>query len=94
MLPCRLALREPLLDLFKLLPQDLANVLQFLDSSRSAQVSAPHCVESKGNADLRVECPTSSLKCEKGSVRCPTAPSFGVRVEPGYVKKAMVVSVA
>lgn len=50
-------------------------------------------MEFKGNTDLPVECPTSSLKCEKGVVRCPTGPGFGVRVDPDYVKKAKVVSV-
>jgi L-alanine-DL-glutamate epimerase-like enolase superfamily enzyme len=48
-------------------------------------------MEFKGNADLPVECPTSSLRCEKGVVRCPTGPGFGVRVEPDYVKKARAV---
>jgi L-alanine-DL-glutamate epimerase-like enolase superfamily enzyme len=49
-------------------------------------------MEFKGNADLPVECATSSLRCEKGVVRCPSGPGFGVRVDPGYVKKAKVVS--
>ncbi|HLJ97931.1 MAG TPA: mandelate racemase/muconate lactonizing enzyme family protein, partial [Gemmataceae bacterium] len=31
-------------------------------------------MEFKGNTDLPVECPTSSLRCEKGIVRCPTGP--------------------
>jgi L-alanine-DL-glutamate epimerase-like enolase superfamily enzyme len=48
-------------------------------------------MEFKGNADLPVECPTSSLKCEKGVVRCPSGPGFGVRVDPDYVKKARPV---
>jgi L-alanine-DL-glutamate epimerase-like enolase superfamily enzyme len=49
-------------------------------------------MEFKGNTDLPVECPTSSLKCDNGVVRCPTGPGFGVRVDPDYVKKARVVS--
>lgn len=49
-------------------------------------------MEFKGNTDLPVECPTSSLKCEKGVVRCPSGPGFGVRVDPDYVKKARAVS--
>jgi L-alanine-DL-glutamate epimerase-like enolase superfamily enzyme len=48
-------------------------------------------MEFKGNTDLPVECPTSSLKCEKGVVRCPSGPGFGVRVDPDYVKKARAV---
>src|SRR5262245_13703784 len=49
-------------------------------------------MEFKGNTDLPVECPTSSLKCEKGVVRCPSGPGFGVRVDSDYVKKAKPVS--
>ena len=48
-------------------------------------------MEFKGNADLPVECPTSSLKCEKGVVRCPSGPGFGVRVDPDYVQRARPV---
>jgi D-galactarolactone cycloisomerase len=48
-------------------------------------------MEFKGNADLPVECATSSLRCEKGIVRCPTGPGFGVRLDAGFVKKAVVV---
>ena len=33
-------------------------------------------MEFKGNTDLPMECPTSSLKCEKGVVRCPSGPGF------------------
>lgn len=49
-------------------------------------------MEFKGNADLPVECPTSSLKCAQGVVRCPSGPGFGVRVDPAFVNKAKVVS--
>lgn len=49
-------------------------------------------MEFKGNSDLPVDCPTSALKCEKGVVRCPSGPGFGVHVDPDYVKKAKVVS--
>jgi L-alanine-DL-glutamate epimerase-like enolase superfamily enzyme len=47
----------------------------------------PH-MEFKGNASLPVSCATSSLKCEKGQVRCPTGVGFGVTVDPDFVKKA------
>lgn len=47
--------------------------------------------EFKGNADLPVECATSSLRCEKGVVRCPTGPGFGVRLDASFVKNAVVV---
>jgi L-alanine-DL-glutamate epimerase-like enolase superfamily enzyme len=49
-------------------------------------------MEFKGNTDLPVECPTSSLKCEKGMVRCPEGPGFGVTVAPDFVAKARPVS--
>jgi L-alanine-DL-glutamate epimerase-like enolase superfamily enzyme len=47
--------------------------------------------EFKGNATIPVSCPTSSLKCENGMVRCPTGPGFGVTVDPDFVKKAHVL---
>src|SRR5438105_1129722 len=49
-------------------------------------------MEFKGNTDLPVECPTSSLKCEKGQVRCPDGPGFGVTVDPKYVAQARPVT--
>lgn len=49
--------------------------------------------EFKGNATIPVSCPTSSLKCENGLVRCPTGPGFGVTIDPEFVKKAQVVKV-
>lgn len=49
-------------------------------------------MEFKGNTELPVECPTSSLKCENGIVRCPTGPGFGVTIDPDFVKRAKVVS--
>jgi L-alanine-DL-glutamate epimerase-like enolase superfamily enzyme len=48
-------------------------------------------MEFKGNADLPVECPTSSLRCEKGAVRCPSGPGFGVCLDPTFVRKAINV---
>lgn len=50
----------------------------------------PH-MEFKGNTDLPVACPTSSLKCEQGKVRCPSGPGFGVTVDPDYVRQAKPV---
>ena len=49
-------------------------------------------MEFKGDTDLPVECPTSSLKCEQGVVRCPAGPGFGVTIDPAFVKKAVRVS--
>ncbi|MBM3852994.1 MAG: mandelate racemase/muconate lactonizing enzyme family protein [Verrucomicrobia bacterium] len=51
----------------------------------------PH-MEFKGNTNLPVACPTSSLKCEQGRVRCPSGPGFGVTVDPDYVRQAKPVS--
>lgn len=48
-------------------------------------------MEFKGNTDLPVECPTSSLRVEKGAVRCPDGPGFGVRIDPDFVAKATPV---
>lgn len=49
-------------------------------------------MEFKGETDLTIECPTSSLKCEHGSVRCPTGVGFGVKVEPDFVSKSKLVT--
>ena len=50
----------------------------------------PH-MEFKGNTSLPVSCASSSLRCEKGVVRCPDGPGFGVTLDPEFVKKAEVV---
>jgi L-alanine-DL-glutamate epimerase-like enolase superfamily enzyme len=50
--------------------------------------------EFKGNTDVPVSCPTSSLKVENGSVRCPTGVGYGVEIDPAYVRKGEVVKVA
>jgi L-alanine-DL-glutamate epimerase-like enolase superfamily enzyme len=48
-------------------------------------------MEFKGGTDLPVECATSSLRCEKGVVRCPSGPGFGVSLDAAFVKKAVGV---
>jgi L-alanine-DL-glutamate epimerase-like enolase superfamily enzyme len=50
-------------------------------------------MEFKGNTNLPVECPSSSLKCENGIVRCPDGPGFGVTIDPEFVNKARAVKV-
>jgi L-alanine-DL-glutamate epimerase-like enolase superfamily enzyme len=45
-------------------------------------------MEFKGNTDLPVTCATSSLKCERGVVRCPSGAGFGVALDPQFVSKA------
>lgn len=48
-------------------------------------------MEFKGNTDLPVSCATSSLKCERGVVRCPSGPGFGVTIDPAFVREAKKV---
>lgn len=48
-------------------------------------------MEFKGNADLPVACPTSSLRCERGTVRCPSGPGFGIQIERAFVDAAVRV---
>jgi L-alanine-DL-glutamate epimerase-like enolase superfamily enzyme len=50
-------------------------------------------MEFKGNTDLPVHCPTSSLKPENGIVRCPDGPGFGVTIDPDFVKRCEKVTV-
>ncbi|MEQ1825104.1 MAG: mandelate racemase/muconate lactonizing enzyme family protein, partial [Pirellula sp.] len=49
-------------------------------------------MEFKGNSNLPVHCDSSSLKAEKGSVRCPSGIGFGVKIDPDFVMKTKVVS--
>ncbi len=48
--------------------------------------------EFKGNADIPVSSPTSSLKCEHGTVRVPSGPGFGISVDPGFVRASKTVT--
>ena len=48
-------------------------------------------MEFKGNTDLPISCATSSLKCERGVVRCPAGPGFGVTIAPAFVNRAKPV---
>src|SRR3569833_224862 len=50
-------------------------------------------MEFKGNTDLPIECPTNSLQCENGTVRCPTGPGFGVTIDPAFVDRAERVTI-
>jgi L-alanine-DL-glutamate epimerase-like enolase superfamily enzyme len=49
-------------------------------------------MEFKGDPAFPVSSPTSSLRCENGSVRCPTGPGFGVTVGPEFVRAAKTVT--
>jgi L-alanine-DL-glutamate epimerase-like enolase superfamily enzyme len=44
--------------------------------------------EFKGNADIPVSSPTSSLKCEAGMVRVPSGPGFGVTIDPVFIRES------
>lgn len=48
-------------------------------------------MEFKGNTNLPVTCPSSSLRCEQGRVRCPLGPGLGVNIDPAFVKASRVV---
>jgi L-alanine-DL-glutamate epimerase-like enolase superfamily enzyme len=54
-------------------------------------------MEFKGNPTFPVTSATwttSSLRCENGSVRCPTGPGFGVTVAPEFIRAAKPVTAA
>ena len=48
--------------------------------------------EFKGDTDIPVSSPTSSLKCENGVVRIPTGPGFGVTIDPAFVRESVKVA--
>jgi L-alanine-DL-glutamate epimerase-like enolase superfamily enzyme len=48
--------------------------------------------EFKGDTDIPVSSPTSSLKCERGTVRVPSGPGFGITIDPGFVAEAKRVT--
>jgi L-alanine-DL-glutamate epimerase-like enolase superfamily enzyme len=48
--------------------------------------------EFKGNAEIPVSSPTSSLKCEAGMVRVPSGPGFGVTIDPAFLREAKRVT--
>jgi L-alanine-DL-glutamate epimerase-like enolase superfamily enzyme len=48
--------------------------------------------EFKGDTDIPVSSPTSSLKCQGGMIRVPSGPGFGVTIDPAYVRAAVKVT--
>jgi L-alanine-DL-glutamate epimerase-like enolase superfamily enzyme len=48
--------------------------------------------EFKGDTDIPVSSDTSSLKCERGTVRVPSGPGFGVTIDPAFVRAARPVA--
>ncbi|MHC5538189.1 mandelate racemase/muconate lactonizing enzyme family protein [Singulisphaera rosea] len=48
--------------------------------------------EFKGNAEIPISSPTSSLIPENGIVRIPSGPGFGVTIDPAFIKASVKVS--
>jgi L-alanine-DL-glutamate epimerase-like enolase superfamily enzyme len=44
--------------------------------------------EFKGDTDIPVSSSTSSLKCERGIVRVPSGPGFGITIDPAFVRES------
>lgn len=68
--------------------------LGYLDAAYFAAI-IPNPVpftEYKGSADIPVTSATSSLKVERGTVRVPTGPGFGIAVDPDFVRAAAPVT--
>jgi L-alanine-DL-glutamate epimerase-like enolase superfamily enzyme len=75
-------------------PHMSSSGLGYLDAAHFA-ACIPNPVpftEFKGNTDIPVTSPTSSLKCENGIVRVPSGPGFGVEVDPSFVRAAVKVT--
>jgi L-alanine-DL-glutamate epimerase-like enolase superfamily enzyme len=47
--------------------------------------------EFKGDTDIPVTSPTSSLKCQAGLLRVPSGPGFGVTIDPTFMREARPV---
>ena len=60
------------------------NALHFMSTIPNA---ASH-MEYKGLSNIPFTCDSSSLKCEKGIIRVPDGPGFGIDIDPNYVSKA------
>ena len=43
-------------------------------------------IEFKGYERIPVECETSSLRLENGSIKVPTGPGLGIEIDPDFVK--------
>lgn len=48
--------------------------------------------EFKGDTDIPVTSATSSLKSERGVVRLPSGPGFGVTIDPGFIREAKTMT--
>ncbi|MCX6905636.1 MAG: mandelate racemase/muconate lactonizing enzyme family protein [Verrucomicrobia bacterium] len=43
--------------------------------------------EFKGETGIPFTCDTSPLTCKNGTVRCPSGPGFGIKIDPDYTKR-------
>jgi L-alanine-DL-glutamate epimerase-like enolase superfamily enzyme len=43
--------------------------------------------EFKGETGIPFECDSSPLTCKNGSVRCPSGPGFGIKIDPDFVRR-------
>lgn len=68
--------------------------LGYLDAAHFASVldNPVPFTEFKGNAEIPVSSPDSSLKCEHGVVRVPSGPGFGITVDPAFVRACRPVT--
>lgn len=48
--------------------------------------------EFKGNAEIPVTSPSSSLKCDGGMLQAPNGPGFGVEIDPSFLRDSVIVS--
>ena len=44
--------------------------------------------EYKGPSRIPIECDTSSLRPQAGSIRVPSGPGFGIEIDPDWVRRA------
>jgi L-alanine-DL-glutamate epimerase-like enolase superfamily enzyme len=68
--------------------------LGFLDVAHFASClpnPAPYH-EFKGDTDIPVSSPTSSLKCVNGTIRVPSGPGFGITIDPSFVRASEKVT--
>ena len=48
--------------------------------------------EFKGNAEIPVSSATASLKVEKGIIKIPTGPGFGIDIDPAFLRESKEVT--
>ena len=53
--------------------------------------AGPHHETHGLSTHVPLECPTSSLKIVDGKIKVPTGPGLGIDIDPGFIKKHLVV---